>query len=151
MSRPQRRPRKNNARKRAGKKPISKLAGGGIGNNKIVWECSAKHISNLVSELARNGLGLHSVATDTQCSTLGRVLRYLGDRGLNTYEGTAAGYARLATRIQDLEADGWIIESLRENLIGPDGLFHPRIARYILVGRQQGPQDPQMPLGLGVA
>src|SRR5471032_2855343 len=108
-------PRKNNGRKRAAKGQIPKQAGagGGKGKRTNVWECSAKHIRNLLSELRRNGLALTSVSTDTQCWTLGRVLRYLGDRGLNTYEGTAAGYARLATRIQELEADGWIIESQR--------------------------------------
>lgn len=142
-------PRKNNGRKRAAKGPIPKQAGArsGKGKETNVWECSTKHIRNLLSELRRNGLALSSVSTDTQCWTLGRVLRYLGDRGLNTYEGTAAGYARLATRIQDLESDGWIIDSQRENLIGPDGLFHPRVARYVFVGKASvGPA--QLPIDL---
>lgn len=101
-----------------------------------LFECSARHISSLVDELRINGLGLGSTSAETQCATLLKVLKYLGARGLNTYEGTAAGFARLATRIQDLEADGWLIASHRENIIGPDGLFHPRVARYVLIGRR---------------
>lgn len=140
----------NNARKKAGKGPNPKLAGGGKDKKKTAWECSAKHITKLISELKFNGLDLSSTTTNTQCRTLGRVLRYLGDRGLNTYEGTAAGYARLATRIQDLEAEGWIIDSQREDLIGPDGLFHPRVARYIFIAKSPG-GPRQMPLELVVA
>ncbi|GIZ54061.1 helix-turn-helix domain-containing protein [Noviherbaspirillum aridicola] len=119
------------------------IAGGqakAMGQNKVL-ECSADHITRLVRELQDNGVGLNSSAGERQLSTLPKVLAFLGDRGLNTYEGTAAGYARLATRIQDLEADGWIIESRRENVIGPDGLFHRGVARYILVGRLPAPQQ----------
>lgn len=115
--------------------PIPKLAGGGKGKKTKVFNCSPKSIRNLISELRNNGLALASTTTDNQCITLGRVLKYLGDRGLNTYEGTAAGYARLATRIKELKGNGWIIESQSEDLIGPDGLFHPRVARYVLVGK----------------
>jgi hypothetical protein len=142
------RSKKNNARNKAGKGSIPKLAGGGTEKkNTLVWECSPKHITKLISELRRNHLDLSSVSRDTQCRALGKVLQYLGERGLNTYEGTAAGYARLATRIQDLEADGWIIDSKREDLIGPDGLFHPRVARYVFIAKSPG-GPAQMPLEL---
>lgn len=116
-----------------------------------LFECSVQHISSLVAELERNDLGLGSTSAETQCATLLKVLKYLGARGLGTYEGTAAGYARLATRIQDLEADGWLIASHRENIIGPDGLFHPRVARYVLLGRRCSCVSVQSELGLEVA
>lgn len=113
------------------------IAGGqakAMGQNKVL-NCNAEHITRLVKELHDHGVGLRNSSGETQLSTLPKALAYLGDRGLNTYEGTGAGYARIATRIQDLEADGWIIESRRENVIGPDSLFHRGVARYILVGR----------------
>jgi hypothetical protein len=37
------------------------------------------------------------------CETLRMALQYRGARGLNTYEGTAAGYMRMATRIKELK------------------------------------------------
>ena len=114
------------------------------------FDCNADYIGNLIKELYANGVGLRSSSGETQLATLPKVLAYLGDRGLNTYEGTAAGYARLATRIQDLEADGWIIESRRENVIGPDGLFHRGVARYILVGKRKDLLPVQSQLGLEV-
>ncbi|MYN45925.1 hypothetical protein GTP23_12790 [Pseudoduganella sp. FT93W] len=127
--------------------PIPRLAGGGKGKKTQVFNCSSKSIRNLVSELHNNGLALASTNTDSQCITLSRVLKYLGDRGLNTYEGTAAGYARLATRIKELKCNGLVIESRSEDLIGPDGLYHPRVARYVLVGSVTQ-QPVQIPLDL---
>lgn len=127
-------PRKQNASGKGGAK-FTKLAGGVNGQSKI-FECSANHISKVVRELQANGVGLQSTAGATQITMLRRALEFRGAKGLNTYEGTAAGYARLATRIQDLEADGWLIASQRENLIGPDGLYHGGVARYVLIGRR---------------
>lgn len=136
-----------NGRSKAAIDPIPKLAGGGKGEKSQVFNCSSKSIRNLITELHNNGLALASTTTDNQCITLGRVLKYLGDRGLNTYEGTAAGYARLATRIKELKENGWVIESRSEDLIGPDGLFHPRVARYVFVGKSSD-AAVQLPLEL---
>lgn len=137
---------KNRARGRAGSNVAGREAKA-TGQNKT-FKCSTHHISRLVRELYENNVGLRSTSADTQGLTLLRALKYLGERGLNTYEGTAAGYARLATRIQELEADGWLIDSDRENVIGPDRLFHRGIARYILRGRLLDMQGPQLDLGL---
>lgn len=38
-------------------------------------------------------------------------------------------------------------ESLRENLIGPDGLFHKGVARYALIGAKAEASQLQLPLG----
>jgi hypothetical protein len=141
-----RKPKKDKARGRAGSNVAGREAKA-TGQNKT-FKCSMHHISKLVRELYANSVGLRSTSTDSQGAMLLRVLKYLGERGLNTYEGTAAGYARLATRIQELEADGWLIESDRENVIGPDRLYHRGIARYILRGRAAGTQDSQLDLGL---
>ena len=125
---------------------ITKLAGSVNGQN--VFNCNPDHISKVCSDLHINGCGLGSTQAATQVSTLLKALSYLGPRGLNTYEGTAAGYARLATRIQDLEDAGWLIASLRENLIGPDGLYHAGVARYVLIGRRADMVDSQGSLDL---
>lgn len=93
------------------------------------------------------GLALGGVKTLTQRVVLLKTLQYLGARGLNTYEGTAAGYARLATRIQELEED-WEIDSIRETVLGPDGLIHPGVARYVLIGNRKDMVDPQRNLDL---
>lgn len=139
--------RKNKARGRAGSNVAGREAKATGQNN--TFKCSTNHISKLVRELYENQVGLRSTSADTQGPTLLRALKYLGERGLNTYEGTAAGYARLATRIQELEADGWLIASQRENVIGPDRLFHRGIARYVLVGRVADMANPQSSLDLG--
>lgn len=111
-----------------------------------ILHCSPDHISGVLRRIEAAGLSLRSTGSDTQTSTLQKVLHFLGADGLNTYEGTAAGYARLATRIQELEADGWLIAAPRENVIGPDGLYHQAVARYILVGRKADFLDRQMSL-----
>jgi hypothetical protein len=140
--------KKNKARGRAGSNVAGREAKA-TGQNKT-FNCSTNHISKLVRELHENQVGLRSTSANIQGPTLLRALQYLGARGLNTYEGTAAGYARLATRIQDLEADGWVIASERENVIGPDRLFHRGIARYVLVGRVADMVNPQSAARSGV-
>lgn len=141
-------PRKQNASREGGAK-FTKLAGD-VNEQSKIFECSANHISKVVRGLQDNGVGLQGTSGATQIATLRRALEYLGARGLNTYEGTAAGYARLATRIFDLEADGWLIASLRENIIGPDGLFHRGVARYVLIGRRIETEPVQFKLALEV-
>lgn len=98
-----------------------------------MFNCSAHHISMLVQELHNAGVALAGTSGQLQNATLRKALVYLGPRGLGTYEGAAAGYPRLAARIRDLRSAGWRILSRRENLIGPDGLHHERVARYILL------------------
>lgn len=109
---------------------------GATGQSKVC-ECSSHHISKLVRELRQNGVALASTSGQAQTATLRRALAYLGPRGLGTYEGAGAGYARLAARINDLRSAGWRIVSRRENLIGPDGLLHEQVARYVLVGERE--------------
>jgi hypothetical protein len=140
---------KNNASSSGGV-AFTKLAGE-VNVQSKVFECSAQHISNVVKELQDNGVGLQGTSGDTQIATLRKALEFRGPKGLNTYEGTAAGYARLATRIQDLEAGGWLIASYRENLIGPDGLYHARVARYVLLGKRKEVPPIQPELGLEAA
>jgi hypothetical protein len=125
---------KDNASGKGGAQ-FSKLAGGERGQNKV-FECSANHISKIVTELRQKGLALRSTAADTQLATLPKVLQHFGPHGLNTYEGTAAGYLRIATRIKELKAV-WDIHTLREDVIGPDGMFHKGVGRYVLVGKRR--------------
>ena len=132
----------------------SHVGGGGPApttKQKKTYICDAEHIKYFVNEIAWANLKLHSTSGDTQHATLPKVLEYLGPRGANTYELVALGYLRAATRIKDLE-DQYEIISLRENVIGPDGLFHQGVARYFFGGRRnQPPAQPQGQLDLGAA
>jgi hypothetical protein len=98
--------------------------------------CGSNHIKKRMQEIRRAKLQLRSTASDTQAETLPKVLQYFGARGLNTFEGQAAGYLRIATRIKELQ-DIYEIASLREDVIGPDGLFHKGVARYVLIGKRK--------------
>ena len=137
----------------SGGAPITKLAGaGGVkGKKKKPLSCSNNHTSKLRKEVDAAKLGLRDASGATQGATLPLVLAYLGPRGLNTKEGEALGYYRIATRIQEMEANGWHIESLRETIIGADGLAHRGIARYVLIGRKADRQPAQGSLDLGGA
>lgn len=115
-----------------------------------VFRCGVQHISKLRQELQGQGLTLRDTTGATQCQTLLRVLQYLGERGLNTPEGVGIGFYRIATRVQELEAEGWLIASRREQLVGADGLAHIGIARYALIGRRADYFDPQGSLSLEV-
>ena len=144
-------PKNNEARGEAG----SDVPAGGQANKatkqKKTYICDAEHIKYFVNEIAWAGLKLRSTSGDTQLATLPKVLEYLGSRGANTYELVALGYLRAATRVKDLE-DQYEIISLRENVIGPDGLFHQGVARYFFGGRKnQPPAQPQGQLDLGAA
>ena len=108
----------------------------------------ANDIAKVVRELHANGLALRSASGATQLETLPKVLAHLGPRGLSTYEGVAAGYLRIATRVKELK-EAWEIVTLRESYIGPDGLHHQGIARYVLMGRRKVSTDPQSALDLG--
>ena len=112
--------------------------------------CGAHHINKRMQEIRRAGLQLRSTASDTQAETLPKVLQYFGARGINTYEGQAAGYLRIATRVKELQ-NIYEIASLREDVIGPDGLFHKGIARYVLIGKRKNLPPLQQPLNLGDA
>lgn len=115
-----------------------------------VFYCGSQNITAVCRELAENGVGLQNASGSTQLETLPRALQYRGARGLNTYEGTAAGYLRIATRIKELK-DTWDIYTLTEDVTGPDGLLHRGIARYILRGRRKDMPPAQGSLGLGDA
>jgi len=101
-----------------------------------VVDCGAENITSVCEELRAAGVGLRAADGRTQLDTLRRALEFRGARGLNTYEGTAAGYLRLATRVKELK-DQWDIYTLREDVIGPDALVHKGVARYVLLGRRQ--------------
>ncbi|MBC3832255.1 hypothetical protein H8K33_12085 [Undibacterium amnicola] len=142
------RPKKQNASGKGGVR-ITKLAG----NVKLqgnILRCDTKHISKLRKELAKEGLALLNASGEAQVRTLPKVLRYLGNRGINTKEAEGCGYYRIATRIQELEARNYVIASKRETIIGADGLVHPRIARYVLLSENTEP-NPQGELDLGDA
>jgi hypothetical protein len=125
-------PKKQNARSKAGAS-LPKLAGGESGQNKFN-NCSADDIAKVVRELSECGLALSSSTGATQLATLPKALQHRGPRGLSTYEAVAAGYLRIATRVKELKSH-WEILTLRESYVGPDGLFHAGVARYVLVGR----------------
>lgn len=140
-------PTRQNASREEGAK-FTKVAARVNGQNKV-FRCGVNHISKLRREIQAQGLALRNTSGQTQCETLLRTLQYLGDRGLNTPEAVGIGFYRVATRVQELEADGWIIASERESLVGADGMFHAGIARYELIGRQSCFIDPQGHLDLG--
>lgn len=140
-------PKKQNASKGGAK--FTKLAGGVNGQNKV-FRRGVQHTARLRRELQSNGLALRDTTGRTQCETLLRVLQYLGDRGINTPEAVGMGFYRIATRIQELEASGWLIASRRESLLGADGLVHFGIARYVLICCRKDFVDPQGSLSLEV-
>lgn len=112
--------------------------------------CTTNSINKVVREIRQAGLQLRSTAADTQLETLPKVLHYRGAKGLSTYEAVAAGYLRIATRIKELK-ETWEIHSLREDVVGPDGLFHKGVARYVLVGKRKNLPPAQQSLDLGAA
>ena len=126
------------------KKNASRVGGarvdraGGLESTKqtTVFNCSPQSITAVCEELAKNGVALQNASGTTQRETLRRALEFRGARGLNTYEGTAAGYMRLATRVKELK-DAWDIYTLSEDVLGPDGLLHKGVARYVLMGRRK--------------
>jgi hypothetical protein len=95
-----------------------------------------KQCDALRREIAEAGLMLGSAAGYAQLETLPKVLRYLGSRGLGTVEGEALGYRRIATRIQDLEVEGYGFIVKRENVVTDDCLLHPSMARYFLASEK---------------
>jgi hypothetical protein len=112
--------------------------------------CSANSINKVVREIRKAGLQLRSTSGDTQLETLPKVLQHRGARGLNTYEGVAAGYLRIATRVKELK-ETWEIQSLREDIVGPDGMWHKGVARYVLIGKRKNLPPAQQSLDLGAA
>ena len=121
---------------------------GDVNGKKKKFFCGVKHTSDIRREPQSCGLGLKDASGGIQRATLLRVLQYLGPRGLNTPEAVGLGYYRIATRIHEMEADGWLIDSLRENIVGADGLYHVGIARYVLKGRRAECANPQGSLDL---
>jgi len=131
----------------------SNQAGGPASTTQKVIDCGYENITAVCRELRSAGVELRAADGRTQLETLRRALEYRGARGLNTYEGTAAGYLRFATRIFDLK-EQWDIYTLKEDVIGPDGLLHKGVARYVLLGRRKDlPKTPSAhrQVGLGGA
>lgn len=133
--------RKENASVKGGAS-FTKLAGGV--NEKIKNLYSAKHTSDIRRELLRAGLGMHNTHGVPQRVLLLRVLQYLGERGISSVEAMVCGYDRVAKRIQELEADGWKIDSLSETIADSDGLRHVEVARYFLRRRLGAAMPPQL-------
>lgn len=113
------------------------------------FSCGEHDIKNLVRLVHAADLRLRSTATDTQQATLPKVLEFLGPRGLNTYEGVALGYLRIATRIKELK-ETYDIGTVREDVVGPDGLWHIGVARYYLIGKKKPIAPAQQDLGFEV-
>ena len=116
---------------------------------KTQW-CDQQSINKKLEEIRLVGLRLRSTSGDTQLATLPKVLAYFGTAGANTYELTAMGYCRAATRIKELK-DVYVIDSVREDVIAPDGMFHKNVARYILRGKRKEMQPEQQAFDLGAA
>lgn len=139
--------------KATGQGGSSKVVGGGEAaatKQKRTRYCTSNSINKVVREIRKAGLQLRSTSGDTQLETLPKVLQHFGPRGLNTYEGVAAGYLRIATRVKELK-DTWEIHSLREDVVGPDGMWHKGVARYVLVGKRKNLPPAQQSLDLGAA
>jgi hypothetical protein len=92
-------------------------------------QCEALRI-----EIAKGGLALSAVDLQSQRDQLAKVLRYRGSLGLGTVEGQALGYRCIAARILELKEQGYRIDRQSENVITDEGLMHPRMARYRLIG-----------------
>lgn len=101
-----------------------------------IFDCSLQNITAVCEELSRNGIALQNASGAAQREVLLRALQFRGSKGINTFEGTAAGFLRTATRVLEIKR-AWNIYTLREDVIGPDGLLHKGIARYVLMGRRQ--------------
>jgi len=127
--------------------PFTKLPGG-VTKQKKILSCGVQHTSKFRLDIEAAGLALNDASAATQCQALLRILIYQGARGINTLEGVACGFLRIATRIQELEDDGHVIASIKEHVKTADGLIHKGIARYVLV-TQTMPKNQQGTLDLG--
>jgi hypothetical protein len=128
--------RKQNTSQNKGGAQVDRAGGPNATGQNKVFKCSVAHISKLRRELQQRKLALRGTSGRTQRDALVPILQYLGERGINTPEAVGVGFYRIATRIQELEADGWLVDSKRERLQGADGLTHDGIARYVLKGRR---------------
>lgn len=116
-------------------------AGGPAVQSKKIFNCSTENITAVCEELSKNGIELRNASGAAQREVLLRALQFRGSRGINTFEGTAAGFLRTATRVLEIKRT-WNIYTLKEDVIGPDGLLHKGIARYVLLGRRKSLCDP---------
>lgn len=132
-------PKKPNASAKGGIRH-TKLGGKVKAKNQIIFRCGVKHTSKFRLEMEEAGLGLSDPSATTQCDCLLRVLKYRGGKGINTLEGVACGFLRIATRVQELQEEGHHIITALETVITADGLVHRGIARYILLA--EAPNDP---------
>lgn len=80
------------------------------------------------------GIEVDTTESEAQLIRLAAILRAQGNRGLGSLEGRAAGgFVQLPTRVFDLKARGWEINSVREGAWGGDGLWHVGTVRYFLI------------------
>ena len=113
--------------------------------NKVLV-CDDRHIRTLRRELRRAGLSLQDTTSTTQCQMLIRILKHLGNRGLGTLEAVGIGIYRVATRIEELEAAGFVFASIRESVIGSEGLLHAGMARYVLLDKRSASRQLSLDL-----
>lgn len=114
---------------------------------KQVFACDDRHIRALRRELRNAGLSLHDTTSKTQNQMLVRILKYLGNRGLGTLEAMGIGIYRVATRVQELEAAGFVFAAIRESVRGSEGLLHTGMVRYIFLDKRS--ETRQLSLDLG--
>ena len=116
--------------------------------SKKIYRCGVQHTTKFRKEIERVGLALKDSSTEVQIETLIKILLYRGSKGINTLEGMACGFLRIATRINEIKAEGYIIEKSEENVIGSDGIVHRGIARYFMKSLEKR-ISPQLSLDLG--
>lgn len=61
----------------------------------------------------------------------------LAMRPHHTYELRKLGISHPAGRVQDLEEQGYVIESSRVTVVDENGFTHPGVARYSLISKPQ--------------
>ncbi len=92
------------------------------------------HFKALRSYWKSLGIEVDTTESEAQLIRLAAILRAQGNRGLGSLEGRAAGgFVQLPTRVFDLKARGYEINSVREGAWGGDGLWHVGTVRYFLV------------------
>lgn len=73
-----------------------------------IIDCGSENITSVCEELRAAGVSLRAADGRTQRETLLRALQHRGSRGLNSYEGMAAGYMRIATMPQKLSQRSYL-------------------------------------------
>lgn len=91
------------------------------------------HFKALRRHWSALGIEVDTTESEAQLIRLAAILRVQGNHGLGSLEGRAAGgFVQLPTRIFELKARGWEINTVREGAWGGDGLWHVGTVRYFL-------------------